>query len=460
MPDQIHNFAHNNEWLVRNLIFVGRVNDALDLSRNLISLPRHPNYNSLDKRGSYKYGRQRLLQTLTEYGLWDELVKESGGHDLPPTNDKSAQQEWLGWLSVARFMTGDAEGAAKTLQSLRRRRIALVTQKLDLADGRNESTELTTARETDDEDKKPTREEIKKQIENLKPIIARAAAAAASKRKDVEALQAARQNRETQFVDRSTMAGRRGRHSRGDQAGRKGGSRGKEPGASPAVLVDLLWRKGDKDAAKKQFEQLRKLAGVADIDTPMLAKLAAVAKAAGIEGDWRIAPQPADDLGARPPLDDLGPFRWQPYVAPSWEATLPDGELTSNARFDGRPRLLIFYLGFGCLHCVEQLHAFAPKLDEFRKMGIDVVAISSENTEQLNTGLKDFDKPMAIPLLADPEHKVFKTFRCWDDFENQPLHGTFLMDAQDRVRWQDISHEPFTDVDFVLEESKRLLALP
>ncbi len=50
MPDQIHNFAHNNEWLVRNLLFVGRVNDALDLSRNLISLPQHPRYNSLAER--------------------------------------------------------------------------------------------------------------------------------------------------------------------------------------------------------------------------------------------------------------------------------------------------------------------------------------------------------------------------------------------------------------------------
>ena len=66
MPDQIHNFAHNNEWLVRNLIHVGRVQDALDLSRNLVSLPQHPRYNSWNKRGSYKYGRQRLMQTLTE----------------------------------------------------------------------------------------------------------------------------------------------------------------------------------------------------------------------------------------------------------------------------------------------------------------------------------------------------------------------------------------------------------
>ena len=349
MPDQIHNFAHNNEWLVRNLIFVGRVNDALDLSRNLISLPRHPKYNSLDKRGSYKYGRQRLLQVVTEYGLWDALLKESGGHDLPTTSDKSQQQEWLGWLAVARFMTGDTERAAKTLQSLRRRRIALLTQKLDLADRRNEAND-GDQQETDDKEKKPTREELKKQIESLRPVIARAAAAAATKRKDIEALKRLAKTAKLNSLIEAQWLADAGDIPAALKLAEKAAGEGKNQVRPTAVVVDLLWRKGDQDEAKKRFEQLRKLAGVADIGTPMLAKLAPVAKAAGIEGDWRIPPQPADDLGNRPPLDDLGPFRWQPYVAPSWEATLPDGELTSSSQYDGRSRLVIFYLGFGCLH--------------------------------------------------------------------------------------------------------------
>jgi hypothetical protein len=39
-----------------------------------------------------------------------------------------------------------------------------------------------------------------------------------------------------------------------------------------------------------------------------------------------------------------------------------------------------------------------------------------------------------------------------------PLHGTFLIDGKGRVRWQEISYEPFMDAKFLLEESKRLLA--
>ena len=41
-----------------------------------------------------------------------------------------------------------------------------------------------------------------------------------------------------------------------------------------------------------------------------------------------------------------------------------------------------------------------------------------------------------------------------------PLHGTFLIDTDGLVRWQDISYQPFTQAKWLLAESKRLLALP
>ena len=121
---------------------------------------------------------------------------------------------------------------------------------------------------------------------------------------------------------------------------------------------------------------------------------------------------------------------------------------------------MIFYLGFGCLHCVEQLQAFGPKLDDFAETGIDVIGVSTEKPEELKKGIENFEQELKIPLLADGDATAFKTFRCWDDFEDQPLHGTFLIDKGNRVRWQDISYEPFTDADFLLEEAQRLLALP
>ena len=43
------------------------------------------------------------------------------------------------------------------------------------------------------------------------------------------------------------------------------------------------------------------------------------------------------------------------------------------------------------------------------------------------------------------------------DFEDQPLHGTFLIDKAGKIRWQDISYQPFTEPEFLLKEAKRLL---
>ena len=68
---------------------------------------------------------------------------------------------------------------------------------------------------------------------------------------------------------------------------------------------------------------------------------------------------------------------------------------------------------------------------------------------------KEGDFP--FPLAADPKLEVFKKYRCFDDFENLTLHGTFLVDGDGLVRWQDISYDPFMDADFLLSEARRLL---
>ena len=61
-----------------------------------------------------------------------------------------------------------------------------------------------------------------------------------------------------------------------------------------------------------------------------------------------------------------------------------------------------------------------------------------------------------MPMLADPKLELFKRYRAFDDFEDQPLHGTFLIDAQGNVRFQRISADPFLDVEFIKTEAARV----
>ncbi len=228
-----------------------------------------------------------------------------------------------------------------------------------------------------------------------------------------------------------------------------------------ATCVHILHQSGKTQPARDAFQKLREQAVHADLDLPPLARLAPLAKELGFPADWRAKHLPSPDLGPRPPLDSLGPFRWQPMPAPEW--SLPDskGRTLSLAQFRGRPIVLLFYLGAGCPHCIEQLNIFAPANADFAKLGITVIGVSTDTADGLKA---TFDKTtlggaFPFPLVSDPSLRTFKSYRAYDDFEQMPLHGTFLIDAEGRVRWQDISYQPFQQVDFLLEEAQRLLSL-
>ena len=187
-----------------------------------------------------------------------------------------------------------------------------------------------------------------------------------------------------------------------------------------------------------------------------------MARDLGFGKDWRIAPPKLTDVGIRPPLNKLGPFRWQPSAAPDWSLPGMDGKNISLKQFHGKPVVVIFYLGYGCAHCMEQLNAFAPMAKDFAAAGISLVAVSTDSVEGLKkTFAKSKDAAgFPFPLVSDQSLKIFKAYRAFDDFENLPLHGTYLVDGDGLVRWQDISYQPFTETKFLLDESKRLLQQP
>ena len=168
------------------------------------------------------------------------------------------------------------------------------------------------------------------------------------------------------------------------------------------------------------------------------------------------------DFGARPSLDSLGPLTFAPWQAPDFTLpTIQGGRFSlDEARRSHRGVLVMFYLGSGCVHCVEQLQAFGPFKQKFDALDIPVIAISTEDKDTLRDSLKVLEKgeKFTIPLASDSTLTHFKQFGVHDDFEKMPLHGTFLIDPAGKVRWRDVSFQPFTNPQFVLEEAKRLLS--
>ena len=120
MPDQIHNYAHNNEWLIRNLAFLGRVHDAMDLAMNMVDLPRHPKYNLPGKKeGSSRFGYTRLADVLVQYELHDDLVRLSAtGYFPPKADDVDEQRKQARMLGLARFGQGKLDEAKQQIAVL------------------------------------------------------------------------------------------------------------------------------------------------------------------------------------------------------------------------------------------------------------------------------------------------------------------------------------------------------
>jgi len=464
MPDQIHNFSHNNEWMIRNLIFLGRVDDAVRHSKNLTSLPQHPDYNT-SKKGSFRFGRDRLLTTLTSFGLWKQLIDETAGVYLADTESNEANLERDAWLAVANFIENNRKLGGTQLRTLQRKLLSLQEKTLDAADAKADTKVIAEAAADKDEaaadDKTKTEsEDIKKQIKLLRRLISRVAAAAAAMRGDKEAV-----NRYAKNADLDSVLHAQwlviAKDLEGAQKLAEKAVKDSPGQVRPlAVLIDILWRREKREDAMKHFKALRDVAHSADLDTPMLAVLAPVALEAKVEVDSRKARKLPSDVGQRPDLDSLGPASWQPYASMPIVAFKPDGSEMTSSQWDGKPKVVVFYLGFGCLHCVEQLKALGPKVEEFRALGVEMLAISNESLETLTKGIENFGETLPIPLFTNPDQTVFKAFRCWDDFESLPMHGIFLIDAKGRVRWQDIGAEPFTDAAFLVAETKRLLALP
>ena len=146
LPDQVHLYAHNNEWLVRTMLYMGRANDARRTAIHMIELPRHPLLNviELPERSDEKrpdenddslhpeehvvevhgtsayYGRERLLQTLRQYEYWDELIEDCVSGYIEPTHFPAEQGKVHLNLGISHYCRGEISGGDEQLAEVRK----------------------------------------------------------------------------------------------------------------------------------------------------------------------------------------------------------------------------------------------------------------------------------------------------------------------------------------------------
>jgi peroxiredoxin len=421
MPFEIHNYAHNNQWLVTSLSNIGRVRDAIAVAFNLVEQPRDPNKNGKNDGGSaQRNGRLRWSEVLVRYELWDELIASNSSGILDWSDIPLERKEKAYSLGLAYAAKGDQ---------------AKLTE------------QITTLKAIKGQDVVAAVAELEGHLHLLKgeigPAFDRFAKASSMR---PEALARAHLKARNFGFAESTAAS----------------AVEKQPEQVPplAAQVEILEACGKTKEAQDAYKKLAPLAKTADKNSPVFERLAAITARWKSDGHWQppsSEPKPDPLTVNRVAIETLGPLEWSPYVAEPVAHPDTTGATWSLAGHKGKNVLLLFTLGGKCPHCMQQLADFGKAFDALKAINTEVVAISTDDvaaSKELKNNKDGVKFPM--PILADPALETFKRYRAYDDFEDRPMHGTFLVDADGRIRFQRISAEPFLDVEFIKTEAARV----
>lgn len=464
MPDKIHNYAHNNEWLARDWVNLGKGEEALEMSKSLLGNPRHPKWNSLNgKAQSYVYGRDRLREVLEKFEMWDEILRLSETEWLAPTDDLLQQGKRLRLMALAQAELGNLDALIKSEQAL-----AAVKKQ---AEEKHAKTSAEVRKKAEAEGKKGKElDQIVKNavrpddaiIAELAKIKSEIAGYHAEIAKDAELAKTELEKGARPDWAKALVFLRLGLDEKALEFSKRAVDNGEGEVLPLAARVEILAKLDPADDLRPAFEKLCVVAGQANLDLPPLARIAPIAATLGVTGDWRSPALSANDLGERPDLDSLGPVHWEPRQAANFSFPDEDGKMRGLADFEGKPVVVVFYLGFGCLHCASQLNALAGRMDDFEKIGLPIFAVSTDSAADLRKSHDNYEAEgnrFPFHLVADEKMTGFRDYGCYDDFEKEALHGTFLISGKGKVLWADISAEPFMDMDFLLTEFPRLLKL-
>ena len=466
LPDTIHNYAHNNEWLIRNWHYVGKVNDSILMSKGLIDNPQHPKLNHYGKGySSSAFGRKRLVETLEQIEQWDKILELSKTHYLEPTENEKLQAERLLVIGRSYFEKQDPNSLNNILEQINER-----------------VSKYEEIKKKKTEEAKKKAESEKKKKEEVDKIVKDAARSSEDKLKYLrpirdelsvchELLQGEKLDDErAKKIKRKKPALamlhlKYGEKSKAKEIALQAVNDGKNQVLPLATYIHVLESMGDQSESEKQFRILQNQSSLIDIEFSPFTRVLPIAKRLGETENWKTDKSwRGEDFGDNKPekLNHLGPLVYQSPSAPNFDLLCEDGTRVSLESFSGKPLLLIFYLGHNCEHCVEQLNNISPFAKEFENSGIEIVAVGPEKLSELAKAhnlCSSGEEGFPFKLYSDLESGSFKDYRSYDDFEGMPLHGVFLIDRSSKLRWMDVGPEPFQDIKFLLRESKRLLSM-
>jgi len=148
--------------------------------------------------------------------------------------------------------------------------------------------------------------------------------------------------------------------------------------------------------------------------------------------------------------------------APAFTGTaVIDGQFKdiSLSQYAGKYVVLFFYPLDFTFVCPTEIIAFSDRVDEFRRIGCEVIAASCDshfshlawvNTPRKEGGLGN----MSIPLLADKSGKIARAYGVYNEETGIPFRGLFIVDKKGNLRQVTVNDLP---VGRSVDETLRLV---
>ena len=436
LPFETWNYAHNRNYLCYIQEQLGMEKASLSGARGMIAAPRDTLRNKDDSRGPYDQGIQALMRCLIKFERWQEILKADSIPWRDTATDKAnrAFAETLAYIGTgnlvdARSHLADLRAALKAQTEKDDRDIDLAIA-ADAAEGLLRSAEGDTLEATRFLLQAAALEQKKRDDDSYRndpppypwPVYRILGDVYLAHGENRLAIDAYTRALKAESNDAFTLSGLARAHAAlGDQTA----------ATEAAGRFAYLWAHADPGLKWQSQVESLSLAAKPIAQTP------------APEREYSI------DL-----LSNIGPLDWEPYPAPELTCTDPDGKPVRLSDYRGKNILLVFYLNEGCVHCVEQLVAIDKHASDWAAENTVVLAVSStppkENKDSLKLG------KLSIRLLSDTDHADARRFTSYDDFEDMELHSTILIDTRGRVHWKRTGGDPFTDMDFLLKEVKRM----
>lgn len=437
LPFETWNYPHNRNFLCYIQEQLGMVTASIQGARDMLAAPRDPEFNSGPDGAIAGEGNTALLRALIKFEKWDQIMK-------PDVIDWSSQGDSAKFTrafaeSLALDGLGKRTEAAGRLKDLKALGLKLAPNSKDANDGAPKFVKLfvnvaegkialseghlleghralliAADADTDYGHGDPPSQAW--------PIIRLLGDDYRKRGENTKAIEYYERSLKQEPNDGFSLSGLAlAHHALGN----------KERATYYASRLEYVWSQADPNM--KWLEDVRKL----KLETKP-------------NGET-----PAKERTYRPKaLDALGPTNWRPFLAPELKVVDLKGKPVQLKDYAGKNVVLIFFLGEACVHCVGQLKSINDRISDFEKQNTVVLAVCRATPAKLKESATI--EKVNVTFLSDQNHENARRFSSYDDFEGIELHSTILIDKQGSVRWKRTGGDPFTNIDFLVNELKRI----